>query len=53
MSLYIAGEAFPDQADFAAAKIAIFTASLLAGLVGTAVLWITSRRASDGTEQYS
>jgi len=53
MSLYIAAEAFPDQADFAAAKIAIFTASLLAGLVGTAVLWITSRRASDGTEQYS
>ena len=39
MSLFIAGEAFPDLADYAAAKIAIFIASLLAGLLGAAILW--------------
>lgn len=39
MSLFIAGEAFPDPADFAAAKIAIFAASLLAGVLGAAILW--------------
>jgi len=39
MSLFIAGEAFPDQTNFSAAKIAIFTASLIAGVAGTAVLW--------------
>ena len=38
MSLFIAGEAFPNTADFAAAKIAIFTASLIAGVTGTAML---------------
>jgi hypothetical protein len=43
MSLFIAGEAFPNQADFAAAKIAIFTASLIAGVVGTAILWVKPR----------
>jgi Na+:H+ antiporter, NhaA family len=39
MSLFIAGEAFADAADFAAAKIAIFTASIIAGVAGTAILW--------------
>jgi NhaA family Na+:H+ antiporter len=39
MSLFIASEAFPNPADFAAAKIAIFIASLVAGLIGTAILW--------------
>ena len=39
MSLFIAGKAFPDPADFAAAKIAVFTASILAGLAGAALLW--------------
>jgi NhaA family Na+:H+ antiporter len=38
MSLFIAGEAFPDTADFAAAKIAIFIASLIAALVGISIL---------------
>jgi NhaA family Na+:H+ antiporter len=38
MSLFIAGQAFP-PAEFAAAKIAIFAASLLAGGLGVAVLW--------------
>lgn len=37
MSLFIAGEAFPNLEDFAAAKIAIFS-SLAAGVVGTAIL---------------
>ena len=39
MSLFIAGVAFPDQADYAAAKIAIFLASLVAGAVGVLILW--------------
>jgi len=39
MSLFIATEAFPVPADFAAAKIAIFIASIVAGVVGTAILW--------------
>jgi Na+:H+ antiporter, NhaA family len=39
MSLFIAGEAFPDPADYAAAKIAIFLASLVAGGLGLLILW--------------
>lgn len=39
MSLFIAGQAFPDPADFAAAKIAVFAASILSALIGIAVLW--------------
>lgn len=39
MSLFIAGEAFADGPDFTAAKIAIFSASIVAGVVGTAILW--------------
>ncbi len=39
MSLFIAGEAFPDPADYAAAKIAIFLASLIAGVVGAVILY--------------
>jgi Na+:H+ antiporter, NhaA family len=38
MSLFIAGEAFTGS-DFAAAKIAVFAASLLSALIGVAVLW--------------
>ena len=38
MSLFIAGEAFPAAPDFAAAKIAIFAASVLAGVLGLALL---------------
>ncbi|HYD50646.1 MAG TPA: Na+/H+ antiporter NhaA, partial [Terriglobales bacterium] len=45
MSLFIAGEAFLKPADFAAAKIAIFTASLVAGVVGTLILWPHARSA--------
>lgn len=39
MSLFIAGQAFPGATDFAAAKIAVFAASMLSALVGTALLW--------------
>jgi NhaA family Na+:H+ antiporter len=39
MSLFIAGQAFPSAVDFAAAKIAIFIASVIAGGLGTLVLW--------------
>jgi len=39
MSLFIAGAAFPDPADFAAAKIAIFLASLVAATLGVLILW--------------
>ena len=45
MSLFIAGEAFPDPGTHAAAKIAIFIASLLAGIAGTLLLW---RRPREG-----
>ena len=38
MSLFIAGEAFPGAGDFAAAKIAVFIASLIAGALGVALL---------------
>jgi NhaA family Na+:H+ antiporter len=39
MSLFIAGEAFPAESDFAAAKIAVFAASLLSAVIGVALLW--------------
>jgi NhaA family Na+:H+ antiporter len=39
MSLFIAGQAFPAAPDFTAAKIAIFSASLIAGGAGVLILW--------------
>jgi NhaA family Na+:H+ antiporter len=39
MSLFIAGQAFPADSDFAAAKIAVFAASVLSAALGTALLW--------------
>lgn len=48
MSLYISGKAFPDDGDFAAAKIAVFIASTLAAVVGTAILW--PRRADEASD---
>lgn len=47
MSLYIAGQAFPAAADFAAAKIAVFAASILSAIIGAALLW-SARHARDG-----
>jgi NhaA family Na+:H+ antiporter len=43
MSLFIAGQAFPDPGDFAAAKIAVFAASAMAALVGMALFWKSGR----------
>jgi NhaA family Na+:H+ antiporter len=39
MSLFIAGQAFPVATDFAAAKIAVFAASVLSAIIGVAILW--------------
>lgn len=39
MSLFIAGQAYPDAATFNAAKVAIFMASLAAGVAGVVILW--------------
>jgi NhaA family Na+:H+ antiporter len=39
MSLFIAGQAFADPGDFAAAKLAVFGASVLSALVGVGILW--------------
>lgn len=39
MSLFIAAQAMPLPADFAAAKIAVFGASIVAALAGVAILW--------------
>jgi Na+:H+ antiporter, NhaA family len=47
MSLFIAGQAFPAESDFAAAKIAILSASVLSRMIGTLILW---RARSPGEE---
>jgi NhaA family Na+:H+ antiporter len=39
MSLFIAGAAFQDSTTYAAAKIAIFLASMVAGTLGAIILW--------------
>ncbi len=39
MSLFIAAQAFPVATDFAAAKIAVFAASILSAAIGVALLW--------------
>jgi NhaA family Na+:H+ antiporter len=44
MSLFIAGQAFPMAQDFAAAKIAVFTASILSAVIGVGVLVAAARR---------
>ncbi len=43
MSLFIAGQAFPAPGDFAAAKVAVFVASVISAVVGVAVLWNAPR----------
>jgi NhaA family Na+:H+ antiporter len=48
MSLFIAGQAFPEQSDFAAAKIAVFAASVLSAMIGVAVLWRARQRVEPG-----
>jgi NhaA family Na+:H+ antiporter len=39
MSLFIAGQTFPAASDFAAAKIAIFAASVLSAVMGLTLLF--------------
>ncbi len=48
MSLFIAGQAFPIPADFSAAKIAVFGASMVAALIGIALLWNAHGRDTEG-----
>jgi len=45
MSLFIAGEAFPAEADFEAAKIAVFIASIVSAIAGVTLLAIAGRNA--------
>jgi len=49
MSLFIAGEAFASAPDFAAAKIAVFSASLIAGIVGASILWAKAAEGESAT----
>jgi NhaA family Na+:H+ antiporter len=44
MSLFIAGQSYPVPADFDAAKIAIFIASIVAAILGVGLLWWSSRK---------
>ena len=39
MSLFIAGQAFPAEADFVAAKAAIFIGSIISSVIGVVILW--------------
>lgn len=39
MSLFIAGQAFPSEADFVAAKAAVFIGSIISSIAGVAILW--------------
>jgi NhaA family Na+:H+ antiporter len=49
MSLFIAGQAFPNSVEYAAAKIAIFIASLIAATLGTIILY--PRRQEESEEE--
>lgn len=49
MSLFIAGQAFADPGDFAAAKIAVFAASILAALAGAVILMRAPSAREDGS----
>jgi NhaA family Na+:H+ antiporter len=44
MSLFIASQAFPAETDFAAAKIAVFAASIISAVLGVAILWNADRQ---------
>jgi NhaA family Na+:H+ antiporter len=50
MSLFIAGQAFPVASDFAAAKIAVFSASVLSAVIGVAVLWNAEKGRESGQQ---
>jgi NhaA family Na+:H+ antiporter len=46
MSLFIAGQSYVLPADFDAAKIGIFIASVLSAIFGVGLLWWMGRRAA-------
>ncbi|MBZ9653654.1 Na+/H+ antiporter NhaA [Phyllobacterium lublinensis] len=46
MSLFIAGQAFAETTDFAAAKIAVFLASMLSAVVGALLLLTAGKRST-------
>jgi NhaA family Na+:H+ antiporter len=50
MSLFIAAQALPDPSDYAAAKIAVFGASIIAAVAGVIILW-HSRRPESSVEE--
>ncbi|HVF47063.1 MAG TPA: Na+/H+ antiporter NhaA, partial [Pyrinomonadaceae bacterium] len=50
MSLFIAGQAFADPLDFAAAKISVFAASIAAGIAGATIL--SPRRTSNENDTH-
>ena len=50
MSLFIAGQAFPVAADFAAAKIAVFIASVLSAIAGLSILLAARVEDNEGKE---
>jgi len=41
MSLFIAGQALPGEADFVAAKAAVFIGSIISSVIGVVILWKT------------
>jgi NhaA family Na+:H+ antiporter len=47
MSLFIAGRSFPVAEDFAAAKAAIFAASVVSGVIGCLLLIPKPRQLAD------
>lgn len=47
MSLFIAGQAFPNPAEYGAAKIAIFIASIVAAILGTIILYPRSEEETE------
>ena len=51
MSLFIAAQAFTLEADFVAAKIAVFGASVFAALAGVAILWGAGNTASEAVPE--
>ena len=51
MSLFIAGQAFPNESEFTAAKVAIFVASVVAGGVGALILWPRARVDAEATSE--
>jgi len=53
MSLFIAGQAFPTETDYAAAKIAIFVGSILSALIGVAILWSAQSQSNANADSNS